>query len=32
VLGELTAGEVVERIFIGHVTWHEGSIKATLSS
>jgi hypothetical protein len=30
VLGELTAGEAVERICIGHVTWHEGSIKATL--
>ena len=28
--GEMTASEAVERVMIGHVDWHEGSIKATL--
>ena len=29
--GEMTASQAVERVMIGHVDWHEGSIKATLS-
>ena len=28
--GELSVAEVVRRILIGHVVWHEGSIRATL--
>jgi len=28
--GEMSAGEVVSTIFIGHAVWHEGSIKASL--
>ncbi len=31
-LGELAAADVVERIFVGHLQWHEGSIRATLGS
>ena len=29
--GEMTASQAVERVMIGHVDWHEGSIKATLT-
>jgi hypothetical protein len=29
--GELSASQAVERVLIGHVDWHEDSIKATLS-
>jgi len=29
-IGELSAAQAVERVLIGHVDWHEGSIKATL--
>jgi hypothetical protein len=29
-MGELSAGELVSRVFIGHAVWHEGSIKASL--
>jgi hypothetical protein len=29
-IGELSAGDAVERILIGHLTWHEGSIRATV--
>jgi hypothetical protein len=29
-LGELSASQAVERVLIGHLDWHEGSIKATL--
>jgi hypothetical protein len=31
-LGEVSAAEAVERVFLGHITWHEGSIRATLGS
>ena len=29
--GEMTASQAVERVLIGHVDWHEDSIKATLT-
>ena len=29
-VGEVSVAEVVERVCVGHVTWHEGSIRATL--
>jgi hypothetical protein len=30
--GELSAAEVVSRVFVGHAIWHEGSIKASLGN
>ena len=29
--GEMSAAQAIERVLIGHVDWHEGSIKATLT-
>jgi len=29
-LGEISAADAVARALVGHVTWHEGSIRATL--
>lgn len=30
-LGEMDAGQVVERILLGHIDWHEESIRVTLA-
>ena len=31
-VGEMSASQAVERVLIGHVDWHEGSIRATLET